>query len=109
MKVNGTSISMTRGDSETITVSCEARPFVTGDILTFTVRKTVFEKKKIVKEVTEFTEEGKAIIEIKPEDTNGLGFGGYVYDIQLEDESGTVTTIIKPSRFVVEQEVTYNG
>lgn len=102
-------IFITRGDNETVTVSCDDRPFVEGDKITFTVRKSIYERKKIVKTITEFTEDGKAIIEFLPKDTNNLAFGGYVYDVQLEDENGIVTTIIKPSSFVVGQEVSYDG
>ena len=110
MRIDGkNNISMTRGDSETITVSCEARPFEKGDAITFTVRKTAKSETKIIeKKVLEF-EEGKAIIEILPEDTAGMAFDRYRYDIQLTGADGTVTTIIKPAEFRIEEEVTYDG
>lgn len=107
MKVNGTNISMTRGDSETITVSCEARPFTAGDVLIFTVKESVYDiAVKLQKVVKTFTEDGKAVIEILPEDTSDLSFRTYCYDIQLTYADGTVTTIIKPSNFKIEAEVT---
>ena len=108
MNVDGTKISMIRGDSEMIEVSCNERPFQKGDIITFTVRKMVLDKKEIEKVITEFTDEGGGIIEITPADTKDLTFGGYVYDIQLEDAWGAVTTIIKPSDFVIMPEVSYS-
>lgn len=101
-------ISMTRGDSETITVSCKDRPFVEGDVIAFTVRKGVKNQvKNIAKKVTTFDENGKAIIEIKPEDTAGMDFTTYKYDIQLTAEDGTVSTIIKPADFTLTEEVSY--
>ena len=107
MKVDGTNLSMTRGDSETITISCEAKPFQEGDVIRFTVKKDVFSKaKEMEKVVTVFTEGGKAIIEIHPEDTKGMAFGRYRYDVQLTTAAGNVTTIVKPSDFCLTEEVT---
>ena len=44
---------------------------------------------------------------IEPEDTSGLDFGNYVYDVELTLADGTVNTIIPPSTFKVMGEVTY--
>ena len=108
MKVDGTNLSMTRGDSETITISCEERPFQEGDVIRFTVKKDVFTSaKEMEKVVTSFTEEGKAIIEIQPEDTKKMVFGRYRYDVQLKTAGGNVTTIVKPSDFNLTEEVTW--
>ena len=108
MKVEGTNLSMTRGDSETITISCEARPFREGDVIRFTVKEDVFTKaKEMEKVVTEFTEEGEAVVVIQPEDTRGMGYKGYRYDVQLTTADGTVTTIVKPSEFRLTAEVTW--
>ena len=108
MKVDGTNLSMTRGDSETITVFCEERPFQEGDVITFTVKKDVFTKEKILqKKITKFTEGGRAVIDICPEDTKEVPYGGYRYDVQLTTAKGTVTTIVKPSVFYVTEEVTW--
>ncbi len=112
MRITGTSISMIRGDSESIVVSCRdingnPVPFEPGDTVYFTVKETVNTDVKLLqKQVTEF-ENGKAIIEILPEDTKHLRFQSYVYDIQLTKAGGVVTTIIPPSKFRVEGEVTY--
>ncbi len=112
MRITGNSISMIRGDSESIIVSCKDSngdpvPFEPGDTVYFTVKETVNTDVKLLqKQVTEF-ENGKAIIEILPEDTKHLRFQSYVYDIQLTKAGGVVTTIIPPSKFRVEGEVTY--
>jgi len=112
MKVKGKDITMIRGDSEVMTVSCVdtdgvAIPLVTGDIIYFTVKQSTGTlTKELQKVITEFTD-GKAIIEIIPSDTKLLNFRQYVYDIQLTKANGTVTTIIPSSKFTIEPEVTY--
>lgn len=107
MTVNGTNISMTRGDSESIRVSLSNSTFSPGDKVELTVRREPTHPTKLIhKTVTEF-EDGKAVIRIQPEDTGAIPFGSYVYDIQLTRADGTVYTIIKPSTFSVLTEVTY--
>ena len=113
MKVNGTDLSMIRGDSESITLSLKdgdaAIPFVTGDTVYFTVKgRAILDEIALQKIVTEFNEEGNCIIEIAPNDTKDLRFRSYVYDIQLNRVDGTVTTIVPCSKFAVLQEVTYD-
>ena len=119
MRVNGTDIYMTRGDSETFRVSLfdkiidAKRYFVNGDIVYFTVKtSTQTQTITIQKIITEF-EDGEAIVHITPEDTKGLKYYTYVYDVQMvkganEESLGGVTTIIKPSKFIIEEEVTYD-
>lgn len=107
MTVKGTNISMTRGDSETLTVTCPEDPFTKGDRLTMTVRESVDSAVVLRKEVTAFDGTGEAVFVLRPEDTDPLDFGDYVYDIQLDRADGTVTTLVKVSKFTVEEEVTY--
>lgn len=112
MRVNGTDIYMTRGDSETFRVSLydktidAKRYFVDGDIVYFTVKtSTQTQTKLIQKIITEF-EDGEARFHITPADTKDLKYHTYVYDVQVNKQGG-VTTVIKPSKFVIEEEVTY--
>lgn len=111
MKVRGTNLSMTRGDSESITVKCfqsgTAVPFEDGDIVTFTVREDVESPILLQKVVTTFDGNGWAVIPIASGDTEGMDFGDYVYDIQLTRADGTVTTIVTISTFTLTEEVTY--
>jgi len=119
MRVNGTDIFMTRGDSETFRVSLydqkaeEKVNFVEGvHTIYFTVKAST-QTSTIVfqKIVTEF-DDGEAVVHITPIDTRNLKYFAYVYDVQMNKEEtstfpGEVTTIIKPSKFVIEDEVTY--
>ena len=108
MTVKGTNLAMTRGDSESITVICTSDPFESGDTVTMTLRPDVDEAIALQKVVTEFDGNGAAVIGIAPADTANLTMDmDYVYDIQVVRADGTVTTLIKPSRFTIEEEVTY--
>lgn len=112
MKVSGNNISMIRGDSETITVTCKDLtdsiiPLETGDTIYFTIKDNVNTEVKILQKVITVFTDGIAIIEILPADTKPLKYKDYLYDVQLTRENHTVTTIIKPSKFTIEGEVTY--
>lgn len=107
MKVKGTDIYMTRGDSESIGVKLSGYTLTTGDKVELTVRRSVGSGVLLHKEVTEFAD-NTAVIPITPEDTQKLAFGKYVYDIQLT-YGGSVKTIVTPSAFEIGEEVTYGG
>lgn len=112
MKIQGTNISMIRGDSEAIKVSCRDEsgadvPLVEGDVVYFTIKRSArTEVKTLQKIITEFTD-GVALITIFPNDTRELKTGIYYYDIQLNRANGQVKTIIPPSNFTINAEVTY--
>ena len=113
MKVIGTNISMTRGDSESITVSCWDEdnlfvPLVSGEIIFFTVKENTSTDTKILQKIVNIFTDGKAIIEIAPSDTHELKYKQYVYDVQLNRPHDIVTTIITPSKFTITEEVTYD-
>lgn len=114
LKINGQDIYMTRGDTESITLAIYDEednliPFSNSndDTVYFTVKSStqtgVIDFQKVI---TTFTPEGEAIVEITPNDTSNLRYGDYVYDVQI-NKDGNVTTVIKPSKFVIEEEVTY--
>ena len=107
VKENGgkVNITMTRGDSESLTVRC-SEPFRTGDRVFFTVREDAESDISLQKIIAVFPN-GEAVIPIYPEDTEPLEFGSYVYDIQVTRANGTVTTLIVPSAFKLTEEVTY--
>lgn len=105
-------IYMTRGDYESITVSLkdtddEPIPFNIGDTVYFTVKTDARTSVKILqKTITSFVD-GNAVISILPSDTASLNYGTYLYDIQWSRADGFKRTIITPSKFVIENEVTY--
>lgn len=108
-------ISMTRGDSESITVRCYEKtdggesvflPIEDGDTVYLTVRPDA-EGEIVLQKVIEDFPDGAALIPFAAEDTAGLDFGDYVYDVQLTRANDTVTTLILPSRFSITEEVTY--
>lgn len=113
MRIKGTTIYLTRGDTAAITVACsydngDPRPFIPGDTVYFTVKKsTRTDLKEIQKIKTTFDENGQAILELEHSDTINLSYGTYYYDIQLNALDGKVTTIIPVSQFIIEEEITY--
>lgn len=113
MRVTGTKIEMTRGDSESFSVGARNKSdknqvaLVSGDVIKFTVRKKVDSEKLISIEVTDFIN-GRAYINIHPNDTKDLDFGKYVYDVELSRGEDYVKTIIKFSQFVLLEEVSYD-
>ena len=113
MKIKGTNISMTRGDSEAIKVTVKDTlgnviPLVTGDTIYFTVREYVMSTTKVIEKIVTEFDDGEALITINPQDTGNLKFTSYVYDIQLTKEDGSVKTIITPANFTITGEVSYD-
>ena len=112
MIVEGTNISMIKGDTEVIEVSCRdiegnPVPFENGDKVYLTVKTSTNTAEKILQKVVTDFIDGIACIEIQPKDTKELLCRAYVYDIQLTRADGSVKTIIPPSSFIVRGEVTY--
>lgn len=112
MTVKGTDISLVRGDSATITVSCVDTtetiiPLTTSDIVYFTVKRSINDIVIVIQKIITVFLEGKAIISLTHTDTKDLKYISYMYDVQLTRANGEVTTIIQPSKFIITGEVTY--
>lgn len=112
MIVDGNNLKMTRGDSETISISFVDKDkvpvvFSKEDIMYFTVKKSINTKRIAIQKIIRDFPNGELKIDIEPSDTSGLTFGDYVYDIQFNKHDGTVKTIVPPSDFVIGGEVTY--
>lgn len=108
MTVYKNSLAMIRGDSETIIISVNDYTLKPGDVIEMTVRKSSYDKDvTLYKKVTSFNL-GEAIIDILPSDTRNLNSGIYVYDVQLTQEGGIVTTIIPPSEFKIIGDITHD-
>lgn len=109
LHIKGTEIQLTRGDTAylnvIVTKSSDSREYTmqSGDTLTLTVKKTVNDTEFLLQKVVQ----GSNIIHILPEDTNGLEYGPYKYDVQLNTSDGDVFTVIEPSVFKILTEVTF--
>ena len=107
MKINGTNIYMTRGDTEPLSVSCPDRPFIAGDMVELTVRQFDGMGPVLIYKKVDVFSDGKALITLEPQDTEKLPFGEASYDVQATFTDLGVKTIIKPSKFVIGKENTY--
>ena len=105
MKINGTDMSMIRGDSEAIRVRCDP-PFSPGDALGMQVRERADDDTALItREITDFPD-GTALIVLEPEDTAGLDAGKYVYDLDVRWADGRRKTIVEKSAFTIREDVT---
>ena len=101
-------IKLTRGDTAKLTVTPtigkgeEKRPYTVqaDDVFVFTVKKDYDDEAVIEKEIT-----GSTTFHIKPEDTKGLAFGKYKYDVQLRPPDGENYTFIADKVFEITKEV----
>lgn len=102
-------ITLTRGDTAYISVNIQndvsSEPYTVkeDDTLRLTVKKQVTDKniafQKVVKGVSTFI--------INPEDTKDLAFDKYKYDVELTTATGEVFTVVPPTAFVIDKEVTW--
>ncbi len=112
--VEGTKITLTRGDTLKLQVRImsngEEYTPKNGDIVRFAVKSPgltsdkseyVDTKPKILKEIPINT----MVLQLDPQDTKRLGFGTYVYDIQITFADGTVDTFITNGVFRLTEEV----
>ena len=112
--VNGTDITMTRGDTLRVTIGLtkDGDPYtpVEGDVIRFAVKSPkmfcdkgeyVDEEPRILKEIPIET----MTLTLEPEDTKTMEFGTYVYDMEITFVDGTVDTFITESKFRLKPEV----
>jgi hypothetical protein len=123
MRCNKTDIYITRGDSGSFTVEIDLNKDFVIDEITFTVKKnpdsnqliqktldsgiTLLSSEISIEDDTKKTHSYK--IRINSEDTENLNFGLYRYDVQINftaDEEENILTVIKPSIFGIEEEIT---
>ena len=99
-------ISLTRGDTARFNIILKdsngsVYTPVEGDTLTMTVKQNTSDTTEVFQ-----IEAVDGEFEILPENTSGLSFGTYFYDIQLTLNDGDINTVIPVSQFKVEEEVT---
>ncbi len=106
-KINGTAITLTRGDSFYATVTMEqadGEPYIpqAGDTIRFALKKRYTDSEPlIIKPVPTDT----LMLHLEPEDTKALPFGRYVYDVELTKANGDVDTFIWEADFEIAKEV----
>lgn len=89
-------IKLTRGDTaifEINIVDSEGQPYELqeGDVIAFTVKKFAIDENPLIQKVGQ-------TIWLEWEDTKGLPFGNYLYDVQIIFANGDRDTIIAPEQ-----------
>ena len=93
-------IKMVRGDTACIEITLDNHKLVPGDQVKFTVKQSMTaQEPSIMKTVTEFTENGTAMIVLLEEDTMNLVAADYLYEIEVRLADGTIDTIITATQF----------
>lgn len=113
-KIDGTTITLTRGDTLRVKVEIlrDDEPYIPqeGDAVRFALRENLL-KGDNYKEWADNAVLVKAIptdtmvLQLDPRDTQDLGFGTYVYDVQITFEDGTVDTFITKAKLKLTEEV----
>lgn len=99
-------IELTRGDTARLSVSVtdnQKQPYTVkeDDVLTLTVKKDYADAEPLIeKKIT-----GSNTFHIKPEDTKGLAFATYKYDVQITTADGDNYTVIDDKKFKIANEV----
>lgn len=112
--VQGNVITLTRGDTLDLTVEIfnGESPYTpaSGDSIRFALKHdrrnvagTDYEDTQPI--ITKTIDTSDMILHLDPTDTKSLGFGSYVYDIELTKADGTVDTFITANKFVIAPEV----
>ncbi len=100
-------ITIIKKDTASLEIALDNYKLTEGDRVIFTIAKEVEQENPLVQIiVTEFTEEGGAIINLTSEDTD-LDIDSYKYDIQLDLADGRRDTVVGPAKFKVIGGVTY--
>lgn len=113
-KVEGTTIYLTRGDSLFLQLSLRKHraPYTpdSADVIRFALKRNILNPNRsdfidstplISKTIPNDT----LVLELEPSDTKNLGFGEYVYDIEITFANGDVDTFIADAKFVLTREV----
>ena len=104
-------MSMIRGDSEPIAVSCQTEdggkhPFSDGDKVCLTVKLDYRDKEPVLQKIATTFQDGAALFYIAPDDTRKLPPVDYKYDVKLIAADGMEKTLIGPGRFRLEANIT---
>lgn len=106
VSIRGNIIFLTRGDTLKVTVKIlqgeEEYTPQEGDSVRFALKKTTSDEEPLIlRDIPTDT----LVLKLNPEDTKGLDFGKYKYDIELTKANGDVDTFIGPEWFILTEEV----
>ena len=112
--VDGNNVTMTRGDTFIAQIEMKDKNGVVyspmqGDVIRFTLRDPKMNNKKTKYYdsdplVTKIVPNNTLLLRLDPADTKNLGFGEYVYFVELTYANGVVDTFIAESSFVLTPE-----
>lgn len=108
VKVNGTTITATRGDTVKVQIEMidsEGNVYVPqpGDIVRFAMKENYDDAEPLILKVIP---NDSLILRLDPDDTKSLSQpSSYVYDIQITYENGEVDTFIDKAKFKLTEEV----
>ena len=105
-------LSMIRGDTTSLKFQRKDNDgnviMLQADKAYFTVKKNVSQTNVLIQKTLEdmtLDEEGVYHFTILPEDTDGLDYGTYVYDLEIIQNE--IVTTISRGEFIIESEVTF--
>ena len=113
-------IRMVQGDTGCIKLKLTNYPLSNGDAVKFAVtsknvvQPAVFSLNSasapllIEKTITEFEEDGSAMIVLNGEDTLDLPPGNYLYEIQVNTKDGRIDTVITTTRLTIMEGIIYD-
>lgn len=98
-------IHLSRGDTATIDFQFEGDVPTTeaGDQVIMTLKRSVADKQSKWEKKAILYGEDLGRFDIKAEDTKDLSFGKYYYDLRAYFSGGSVTTILPPTPFYVDE------
>lgn len=101
-------IELTRGDTGYFDIvivdeNGEEYQVQSGEQLLFTLKVSVYADEVILQKTINSQQ-----LVISHEESAKLNYGTYVYDVQLTQLDGSVTTVVKPSPFYVLEEVNFD-
>lgn len=107
VEISGTTITMTRGDTLSLTIAIttqDGEPYEvqSGDEIRFAMKKLYTDAEPLIEKVIDNETLG---LQLDPEDTKELPFGSYVYDVEITMEDGTVDTFIPEAKLNLAKEV----
>lgn len=105
-KINGTTITLTKGDSFYCSIELkqngQAYTPQEGDVITFGLKKKEFDTTALI---TKVVPNDTLLLYITPNDTKQLQTGVYVYDLELTYANGDVDTFINKAELNLVAEV----